>query len=82
MCVQIWSTRLQLNAMWDAMGIPEKYGKQMAGMKLRPWETFLLKRLVRNLKGSQVGSFKCSICLYFLVLSPICCAYSCISFIR
>merc|ERR1711974_87579 len=46
--------RMQLNAVWDALGIPDKYRQQMAGMKHRPWETFLLKRLVRNLKGSQV----------------------------
>ena len=72
MCVLILSTRMQLNAVWDALGVPDKYRQQMAGMKLRPWETFLLKRLVRNLKGSQVGSFKCSISLYFLVLYMLC----------
>jgi len=47
--------RMQLNAMCDAVGVDYRYRQHLAGMKLRPWETFLLKRLVRNLKGSQVN---------------------------
>merc|ERR1719402_1962279 len=46
--------RMQLNVTLDRLGIGYKYRQIMAGRKLRPWETFLLKRLVHNLKGSQV----------------------------
>jgi len=46
--------RMQLNVLLDRLGVGYKYRQMMAGRKLRPWEIFLLKRLVRNLKGSQV----------------------------
>jgi len=46
--------RMQLNAILDTLGVGYKYRQLMDGRKLRPWEIFLLKRLVRNLKGSQV----------------------------
>ena len=46
---------MQLNAILDTLGVGYKYRQLMDGRKLRPWEIFLLKRLVRNLKGSQVG---------------------------
>jgi len=46
--------RMQLNAILDTLGVSYKYRQLMDGRKLRPWEIFLLKRLVRNLKGSQV----------------------------
>jgi hypothetical protein len=46
--------RMRLAAMLDRLGVGYKYRQMMASRKLRPWEIFLLKRLVRNLKGSQV----------------------------
>jgi hypothetical protein len=46
--------RMQLTVMLDRLGVGYKYRQMMASRKLRPWEIFLLKRLVRNLKGSQV----------------------------
>ena len=58
MCILFSSTRMQLNGMFHARGVGyaglEGF-ERMAGRKLRPCEIFLLKRLVRNLKGSQVG---------------------------
>ena len=57
LCILILSTRMQLNAEWDANGVSYKYREYLAHKKLRSWETFLLLRLVRNLKGSQVGPF-------------------------
>jgi len=45
---------MQLNILLDVLGVGYKYRQLMAGRKLRPWEIFLLKRLIRNLKGSQV----------------------------
>jgi len=46
--------RMQLNAEWDRYGVYYKYREYLAHKKLKPWETFLLLRLVRNLKGSQM----------------------------
>jgi len=36
------------------MGVSHKHRHQIQAMSLKPWETFLLLRLVRTLKGSQV----------------------------
>ena len=48
------STRMKLNAKWEAHVVSYKFREYLAHKKLKPWETFLLLRLVRNLKGSQV----------------------------
>jgi len=46
--------RMQLNAKWEAHVVSYKFREYLAHKKLKPWETFLLLRLVRNLKGSQM----------------------------
>merc|ERR1719376_91591 len=46
--------RMRLVAMFDSLGIDPKSLDQLGEMELSTWETFLLTRLVRNLKGSQV----------------------------
>ena len=48
--------RLRLSARFDMMGVSHKHRHQIQAMSLKPWETFLLLRLVRTLKGSQVES--------------------------
>jgi len=58
--------RMQLNAILDTLGVGYKYRQLMDGRKLRPWEIFLLKRLVRNLKGSQVGPCSDINCLHHM----------------
>jgi len=45
---------MRLAAMFDSLGIHPKSLDQLGKMELSTWETFLLTRLVRNLKGSQV----------------------------
>jgi len=45
---------MRLVAMFDSLGLHPKLLDQLGEMKLSSWETFLLTRLVRNLKGSQV----------------------------
>jgi len=57
---------MQLNILLDVLGVGYKYRQLMAGRKLRPWEIFLLKRLIRNLKGSQVGPFFLTFIIIFL----------------
>jgi len=46
--------RMRLVAMFDSLGLHPKLLDQFGEMELSTWETFLLTRLVRNLKGSQV----------------------------
>jgi hypothetical protein len=46
--------RMRLNVMWNAMGVPLMYRQQMQNLRLTSSQTFLLVRLVGNLKGSQV----------------------------
>merc|ERR1719367_616014 len=46
--------RLQLSVVLAGLGVGYNDRQLMAGRKLKPWEIFLLKRLVPNLKGSQV----------------------------
>ena len=48
---------MRLNAMWNAMGVPLMYRQQMQNLRLTSSQTFLLVRLVGNLKGSQVSLF-------------------------
>ena len=42
--------------MFDSLGVSPWFLGQVDNMELSTWETFLLIRLVRNLKGSQVDS--------------------------
>ena len=65
MCGITSTSRMQLNSMLGAMGLSEN---QLRKEKLTTSATFLLLRLVRNLKGSQVTLFliwiivlKCSV---------------------
>jgi len=46
--------RMRLSAMFDSLGVSPWFLGQVDEMELSTWETFLLIRLVRNLKGSQV----------------------------
>jgi hypothetical protein len=46
--------RMRLAAMFDSLGVSPWILGQVDNMELSTWETFLLIRLVRNLKGSQV----------------------------
>merc|ERR1712130_183052 len=45
---------MQLSVLLVGLGVGYNDRQLMAGRKLKPWEIFLLKRLVLNLKGSQV----------------------------
>ena len=54
MCGITSTSRMQLNSMLGAMGLSEN---QLRKEKLTTSATFLLLRLVRNLKGSQVTLF-------------------------
>ena len=54
MCGVTLTSRMQLNSMLGAMGLSEN---QLRKEKLTTSATFLLLRLVRNLKGSQVTLF-------------------------
>ena len=47
---------MRLAAMFDSLGVSPWFLGQVDNMELSTWETFLLIRLVRNLKGSQVDS--------------------------
>ena len=47
--------------MFDSLGVSPWFLGQVDEMELSTWETFLLIRLVRNLKGSQVDFIKRSI---------------------
>jgi len=46
--------RIRLGAMFNSMGVEPEALDKVAKMKLKTWQTFLLIRLVSNLKGSQV----------------------------
>jgi len=46
--------RMRLQAMFDSLGVDSESLAKVDKMKLSPWKTFLLIRLVGNLKGSQV----------------------------
>jgi len=46
--------RMRLAALFDSLGVSPWFLGQVDDMELSTWETFLLIRLVRNLKGSQV----------------------------
>jgi len=46
--------RMRLAAMFDSLGVSPWLLGQVDNMELSTWETFLLIRLVQNLKGSQV----------------------------
>jgi len=46
--------RMRLSAMFDSLGVSPWLLGQVDNMELSTWETFLLIRLVQNLKGSQV----------------------------
>jgi len=48
------SSRMQLSVLLVGLGVGYNDRQLMAGRKLKPWEIFLLKRLILNLKGSQV----------------------------
>ena len=45
---------MRLTIMFDTMGVDPESLDKVAKMKLSTWQTFLLIRLVSNLKGSQV----------------------------
>merc|ERR1719288_753108 len=47
--------RMRLQAMFDSLGVDSESLAKVDKMKLSPWKTFLLIRLVGNLKGSQVS---------------------------
>ena len=47
---------MRLAIMFDTMGVVPESLDKAAKMKLSTWQTFLLIRLVSNLKGSQVDS--------------------------
>ena len=47
---------MRLAIMFDTMGVDPESLDKVAKMKLSTWQTFLLIRLVSNLKGSQVDS--------------------------
>merc|ERR1719158_1723595 len=46
--------RMRLGAMFNSMGVEPEALDKVAKMELKTWQTFLLIRLVSNLKGSQV----------------------------
>ena len=63
MCDITSTSRMQLNSMLGAMGLSEN---QLRKEKLTTSATFLLLRLVRNLKGSQVGPCSDINCLHHM----------------
>ena len=75
MCGVTLTSRMQLNSMLGAMGLSEN---QLRKEKLTTSATFLLLRLVRNLKGSQVTLFliwiialECFVDIFVVVDAPI-----------
>ena len=71
---------MRLNAMWNAMGVPLMYRQQMQNLRLTSSQTFLLVRLVGNLKGSQVSLFSqhCWCYFYTLLSLNMCFGFRCI----
>ena len=53
-CTNFTTIRMRLAAMFDSLGVSPWFLGQVDNLQLSTWETFLLIRLVRNLKGSQV----------------------------
>ena len=74
MCGITSTSRMQLNSMLGAMGLSEN---QLRKEKLTTSATFLLLRLVRNLKGSQVTLFL----VWIIACSLMFCRHKCTLFL-
>ena len=58
---------MRLATVFESLGVEAGWLDKVAKMKLSPWETFLLIRLVSNLKGSQVDFLTFFFLLFMLM---------------